>query len=70
MYSEKIIIANIAEFARREGWEPEYHTYEEVQQLIEDINKLVKIDYNSRGGVVELTRTITEKYKNEVKRKV
>lgn len=70
MYSEKIIIANIAEFARREGWEPEYHSYEEVQQLIEDINKLVKIDYNSRGGVVELTRTITEKYKNEVKRKV
>lgn len=70
MYSEKIIIANIAEFARREGWEPEYHTYEEVQQLIEDINKLVKIDYNSRGGVVELTKTITEKYKNEMRQRV
>lgn len=70
MYSQKIIFANLEEFARREKWMPEYRSFAEIQQLIEDINKITKIDYNTKSGEVTLSTSITEKYRNEIHHRV
>lgn len=67
MYSEKIILWNLEEFARREKWMPAYHSLEWVQQFKEDVDKLTKSESNTKTTYISLVRPITEKYKNEIR---
>jgi len=66
MYSEKVILRNLDEFAAREGWMPVYHTFEQVEEFKKYIDSIVKIESNSRSSYIELTRTITEKRRQEI----
>jgi hypothetical protein len=66
MYSEKIILRNLDEFAAREGWMPVPHTFDQVEEFKHYIDSLVKIDSNSRSSYVTLDRPITEKRRQEI----
>lgn len=68
MYSQKVILHNLDEFALREGWMPTPHSFSEIQQFKEDINKITEIDYNSKGGEVTLRRPLTMNYARQVKK--
>lgn len=66
MYSEKIILRNLDEFAAREGWMPAPHSLDQVEEFKKYIDSLVRIDSNSRSSYVTLVRPITEKRRKEV----
>jgi hypothetical protein len=48
VYSEKVTLSNLEKFAAQEKWMPEYHSLDEVQEKVEYINSLIKVD--DRGG--------------------
>lgn len=68
MYSERIILANLDEFARQEGWMPEYHTIDQIEEFKAYLNSVTKIERNSRNAYVDLSRRITEARKREIRR--
>lgn len=68
MYSEKIILKRLDDFAAREGWYPIYHTLPEVEDFKLYINKIIKIESNSKNSYVELKGSITDKRAKEVRR--
>lgn len=68
MYSEKIILKRLDDFASREGWMPVYHTVPQVEEFKKFINSLIKIESNSKNSYVELTKTITDRRAKEIRR--
>lgn len=66
MYSERIVLRNLDEFAALEGWMPVYHSLEQVQEFKQYIDSLVKIESNSRSSYVTLQRPITQKRQKEI----
>ena len=69
MYSEKLVSANLDQFALENAWMPTRHTFAEVQEFTEYINNLVKpVEENSKSTYYALTRPITEKRKQEIRR--
>jgi len=66
MYSEKIILRNLDEFAAREGWMPTPHTLDQVDEFKHYIDSLVKIETNSRSSYITLVRAITQKRQKEI----
>lgn len=68
MYSEKIILQRLDDFAAREGWLPSYHTLAEVEGFKSYINKIIKIESNSKNSYVELKDSITDRRAKEVRR--
>ena len=66
MYSEKIIIRNLDEFAAREGWVPRYHTYEEVRDFSAYIDSLIKMESNSKSSYISVVKKITNKRQKEI----
>lgn len=67
MYSEKIIVASIEEFASRENWMPVYHSYDEVLEFTEYIKSLTKVESNSKNSYLTVTKQITAKRAAEIK---
>jgi hypothetical protein len=49
MYSEKVVAATLDDFARRNGWMPEFHTVDEVDEFNQYIESIVDISENSRS---------------------
>jgi len=69
LYSQKIIDSHIDSFEAKNAWRPCYHTLDEVNEFKEAINKLVKIDSNSKGSwIAGLNYAITDKRKAEIRR--
>jgi hypothetical protein len=68
MYSERIIQANLAEFATRYGWMPEYHTQAQIDEFKHYIDSLTTMESNSRSSYVTLIKTISQKRKEEIRR--
>ena len=68
MYSEKIIVQNLAEFARREKWEPVYHTRQQVEEFKDYIDSITRKDTNGRNMRIELNREITAKRAKDIRR--
>ncbi len=68
MYSERIILRNLDEFAAREGWMPVYHSLAQVEEFKKYIDSLVSLESNSRNSYVSLVKTITQKRQQEVRR--
>jgi len=68
MYSDRIIQANLAEFATRHGWMPEYHTQAQIEEFKKYIDSLIKMESNSRSSYVTLIKTISRKRKEEIRR--
>lgn len=55
-------------FARINGWEPKYHSFDEIRQFDEDVKKLTEEKGNSKTVDIVLRRPITQKYKDEITR--
>ena len=68
MYSERVILANLDEFARREGWMPTPHSVEEVEQFRHYIDSITSTETNSRSSYITLTCNITEKRHQQIRR--
>jgi hypothetical protein len=68
MYSEKVVLRNLDEFAAREGWYPISHTYDEVREFSAYIDSLVKIESNSKTSYISFTGSITSRRKKEIAR--
>ena len=66
MYSEKIILRNLDEFAAREGWMPAPHTFDQIEEFKHYVDSLTKIESNSRSSYVTLMRPITQKRRQEI----
>src|ERR1700677_4654373 len=68
MYSEKIILSNLEEFAAREAWYPVYHTQDEVREFTAYVDKLIETESNSKSTYITNIKNITERRKQEVRR--
>lgn len=68
MYSEKIVVSNLEEFARREGWHPVYHSIEQIQEFDQYIKDITEQSVGGRNLHISLKRAITKNRANEIRR--
>jgi hypothetical protein len=66
MYSEKIVFRNLVEFATREGWTPQYHTYEEVREFSAYIDSLTKVESNTKTSYISVVKPITAQRQKDI----
>ena len=50
MYSERVIQQTIEGFARKNGWEPRFHTVAECDYMVEEINKYADVSKSKTGA--------------------
>jgi hypothetical protein len=68
IYSEKLILANLEEFERREKWCPVYHSLAQVEEFKAYINSIVRVEENSKNSYYELTRELTAQRAKDIRR--
>ena len=68
MYAESVILANLVQFERENGWMPVYHSLSEVEGFIEYIKSITSIDTNSKNSYIDITAKLTQKRANEIRR--
>ncbi len=68
MYSPKIILANLENFAKHENWCPTPHSREEIQEFSEYINAITRKEVNTRNTTIELNRELTAKRAKDIRR--
>jgi hypothetical protein len=68
MYSERVILQNLTEFAARENWMPTPHSQAEIDEFSEHIKSITETKSNSRSTFVRLKREVTKKHADEVRR--
>ncbi len=67
MYSERVILRNLDEFAAHEGWMPVYHSLGQVEEFKHYIDTITGVaESNSRSSYIALTKPITEKRRQEI----
>jgi len=68
MYSRRIIEANLEAFEMANGWMPKYHTFDEIQNFREYIDKITKKDAVGRNTRIELNQEITAARAKDIRR--
>lgn len=68
MYSSKIISANLAQFARDNGWEPTYHSIADVKDFNLYLESITVTDANSRNYRINLSKGLTQRRIDEIRR--
>lgn len=68
MYSPKIILQNLEEFARREGWMPIPHSQDQISEFKAYIDKITSRDRNGRSLRIQLNQTLTAKRASDIRR--
>src|SRR5215469_3514310 len=68
MYSEKIVLRNVEEFAANAGWLPTYHSYDEIEEFRNYIDSFIKMDSNSKSSYISVVKPITAKRQKEIAR--
>lgn len=68
MYSEKVIFQRLESFAAQEGWYPVEHSLAQVEEFKEMINKIVKLEGNSKNTYIKEIAPITAARKKEIRR--
>jgi hypothetical protein len=68
VYSEKIVLANLENFAKHEGWMPSYHSFDEVREFAAYIDSITKKDTAGRNTYYELNREITSQRASSIRR--
>jgi hypothetical protein len=68
MYSEKVIEKKLDDFAAAERWRPVRHTLEQVLGFKKYIESITKVDSNTRNSYVEITRSLSAKRQQEIRR--
>jgi len=68
MYSQKKIQAVLEAFAASEGWTPQYHTQEEIDEFKAYLDSIVTLGSNSKGAWIESVKPISANRQKEVAR--
>jgi hypothetical protein len=68
LYSERIILNNLDQFAAENGWMPVHHSFDEVRDFTERVKSLVILDSNSKGSWIKEVRPMTERLRKEIYR--
>lgn len=68
MYSQRIILANLNNFAEHEGWHPVPHTIDEIEEFKEYVDSITSRDRTGRNLRIELNREITAKRAKDIRR--
>lgn len=68
MYAQRIIDQKLSNFRNSEGWEPTYHTIDEIKEFSAYIESITKTDSNSKHSYVNITKSMTEARVQEVRR--
>jgi hypothetical protein len=68
VYSQKIIIRNLDQFAAENGWMPQPHTLGEVEDFKERVASFVKLGSHSKGSWIEEIKPMTERLRKEIRR--
>ena len=68
MYSQKRVNDVLNRFAANEGWHPEPHSQEQVDEFVAYMNSIVKIESNSKAAWVESVKPLTSKRQKEIRR--
>ncbi|HEY6018874.1 MAG TPA: hypothetical protein VIY48_02995 [Candidatus Paceibacterota bacterium] len=68
MYSPRVVLQNLDEFARREGWMPVPHSMDEINEFSEFIKSITETKSNTRSINVGLSKEITKKTATEIRR--
>lgn len=50
MYSDRVVAETIRSFARKNGWEPQFHSVAECDFMVEEINKYTNIEKSKTGA--------------------
>jgi hypothetical protein len=68
MYAESVILEKLADFERKNGWMPVYHSLQEVEEFKAYIDTITKVDRNSRSGVVEFNVKLSKNRADLIRR--
>jgi len=70
MYAESVILKKLAEFERRNGWVPEYHTIAWVEEFKAYIDSITEVDTNSRNSYIDLNTKLTSQRVDWIRRMI
>lgn len=68
MYAKSVILRNLDEFAKRNGWMPEPHSIAQVEEFKEYVQRVTKADSNTRNTYIDLTVKLTKNRADQIKR--
>jgi hypothetical protein len=68
VYSQRVILANLDEFARLNAWLPTPHSADEISEFKEYLSKITETKQNARSTMVRLTKELTKKHADEIRR--
>jgi hypothetical protein len=70
MYSPTVILKKLVEFERRNGWMPEYHSLQWVEEFKAYIDSITQIDANSRNSYIDLNTRVTSQRASWIRRMI
>lgn len=68
MYAERLIHKKLREFELRQGWEPVYHSIEQVKEFTAYIASITKQDENSKNNYIGISKRLTTQRQREIRR--
>lgn len=68
MYAERIIQQKIRDFAIRNGWEPTYHTVDQIRDFSAYLDSITASDSNSKNTYIRVNRRLSAQRLREIKR--
>jgi hypothetical protein len=70
MYSQSVILQNLVDFERRNGWMPEYHSLAWVEEFKAYIDSITQVDANSRNSYIDLNTRLTSQRADWIRRMI
>jgi hypothetical protein len=70
MYSQSVILQKLVDFERRNGWMPEYHSLQWVEEFKAYIDSITQTEANSRNSYIDLNTRVTAQRANWIRRMI
>ncbi len=68
VYSQKVILEKLVEFERENGWMPEYHSLEWVEEFKAYIDSITSVNANSRNTYISIKNKLTKDRADQIRR--
>ena len=68
IYSERVVLSKLDNFAAKHGWMPQPHTDAEISEFKETVDKITETTSNSKSASVELARPVSQRMAEEIYR--
>lgn len=68
MYAKRLIIAKLRAFTLQSGWEPYYHSIDEVKEFKSYIETITKTDSNTKNTYIEISKKLTTQRQREIRK--